>query len=224
MTGYTQAMRFLIPLVMAVTMCAVEIPPEGRPITTRLEAALSNAERDFHQVQAKAKEDAVKDLEKLLKTELKKKASLISTDLEVRIAALTKDIALLKDEPLLKATELDAKISRKELTEEEWATLPAQILKLDAKDSRNNTKIKIAAGDLYFIVPHPTDTWKSQPTSESLTWRGNINGEMKVIIRCGEKEVPGLFVNEVGPLTLGPNDKACGDNEGSIRVKILRVH
>ena len=209
---------------MSVTVGAVETPPEVRPITTRLEAALNNAERDFHQAQAKAKEDALKDMEKMLRSEQKKKNSLISTDLEVRIAALTKDIALLKDEPLLKATGLDAKIKKMELTEEEWAAIPAQILKLDAKDQRSNTKIRIAAGELYFIVPHPTDTWKNQATGENLTWRGNANGEMKLMIRCGEKESNDLFVNEVGSLTLGPNDKGCGDNEGSLRVKILRVH
>lgn len=217
-------MRFLLPLVMMFTMCAVEIPPEVRPITVRLDAALTDAERAFHLAQAKAKEDALKDMEKLLKAEQKKKLSLISTDLEVRIATLNKDIALLKDEPLLKATELNAKISRKEFTDEEWAAVPAQILKLDAKDPRSSSKIKVAAGELYFVVPHPSDTWKNQTAGESLTWRGNANGDMKLMIRCGEKELHDLFVNEVGLLTLGPNDKICGDNDGSLRVKILRVH
>ena len=77
---------------------------------------------------------------------------------------------------------------------------------------------------MYFIVAHPTDTWKNQPNGETLTWRGNKNGEMKLMIRCGEKQINDLFVTEVGSLTLGPNDDKCGDNEGSIRVKILRIH
>lgn len=217
-------MRFIISLMMTLTLGAVEISPEVRPIATRLETALGDAERAFHQAQAKAKEDALRDLEKLLRAEQRKKNSLISADLEIRIAALIKDIALLKDEPLLKATDLNSKISKMELTEDEWSAVPAQIIKLDAKDSRGNTKIKIGVGELYFIVPHPTDTWKSQPTSESLTWAGNGHREMKLMIRCGEREISGLFVSEVGPLTLGPNDKVCSDNEGSLRVKILRVH
>jgi len=217
-------MRCILPLLASLALTAVEIPPEVRPITTKLDAALSEAERVCHVSQAKAKEDAVKEMEKLLKAEKKKKASLISTDLEVRIAALTKDIALLKDEPLLQATELDTKISKKEFTEEDWAAIPAQSLKLDAKEPRSNTKIKVAAGELYFIVPHPTDAWKNQPTGESFTWRGKDDGDMKLMIRCGEKEIPGLFVSETGLMTMGPNDKGCGDNEGSIRIKIIRVH
>lgn len=217
-------MRFLLPLLALLAVTAVEIPPEVRPITSRLDAALSEAERLCHVAQAKAKEDAVKEMEKLLKAEQKKKASLIKIDLEVRIAALTKDIALLKDEPLLQATALDTKISKKELTDDDWASIPGQTLNLDAKEPRSSSKIKVAAGELYFIVPHPSDTWKNQPSGESLTWRGKDGGDMKLMIRCGEKEITGLFVNEIGLLTLGPNDKGCGDNEGSIRVKIIRVH
>lgn len=217
-------MRFLLPLLASLAVMAVEIPPEVRPITSRLDAALSEAERLCHVAQAKAKEDAVKEMEKLLKAESKKKASLIRTDLEVRIAALTKDIALLKDEPLLQATELDTKISKSDLTEDDWTSIPGQTLNLDAKESRSSSKIKVAAGELYFIVPHPSDTWKNQASGDSLTWRGKDGGDMKLMIRCGEKEITGLFVNEMGLLTLGPNDKGCGDNEGSIRVKIIRVH
>lgn len=217
-------MRLFLPLFATLAMTAVEIPQEVRPITTRLDAALSEAERLCHVTQAKAKEDAVKEMDKLLKAEQKKKVSLIRTDLEVRIAALTKDIALLKDEPLLRATELDTKIRMKELTEEDWASIPGQTLNLEAKDSRSSSKIKVAAGELYFIVPHPSDTWKNQASGDSLTWRGKDGGDMKLVIRCGEKEITGLFVNEIGLLTLGPKDKSCGDNEGSIRVKIIRVH
>jgi len=207
-----------------LALTAVEIPPEVRPITTKLDAAVSEAERLCHVTQAKAMEDAVKEMEKLLKAESKKKASLISTDLEVRIAALTKDIALLKDEPLWQATALDAKISKKELTEDEWAAIPGQTLKVDAKEPRSTTKIKVAPGELYFIVPHPTDTWKNYAAGDILTWRGNEKNEMKLMIRCGEKDITGLFVSETGLLTMGPNDKGCGDNEGFIRVKIIRVH
>ena len=217
-------MRFFLPLLASLAVMAVEIPPEVRPIMSRLDAALSEAERLCHVAQAKAKEDAVKEMEKLLKAEQKKKASLIRTDLEVRIAALTKDIALLKDEPLLQATELDIKISKKEMTEDDWASIPGQTLNLDAKEPRSSSKIKVAASELYFIVPHPSDTWKNQASGESLTWRGKDGADMKLMIRCGEKEITGLFVNEIGLLTLGPNDKGCGDNEGSIRVKIIRVH
>lgn len=217
-------MRVLLTLMLSFIAFAVEAPPEVRPITARLDAALSEAERTWHLTQAKAKEDAVRDMEKLLKAERKKKASLITTDLEVRIAALNKEIPLLKDEPLLQATKLETKITKKELTEDEWTEISAQTLKLDAQESRSSTKIKVAAGELYFIVPHPTDTWKSHPVNESLTWQGNAKDEMKLMIRCGEKEISGLFVSEAGLLTLGPNDKACGDNEGFIRVKIIRVH
>jgi hypothetical protein len=217
-------MKALIPWFLACSLAAVETPPELKPLLAKQDAAIASAEKAFHQAQAQAKEDTLKEFEKLLKAEQKKKKySTLAADLELRIPVLTKEIALLRDEALLKATELNEKLIKNELTEEQWSAIPAAVLEIDALEARNPVGIRINAGDLYFIAPHPNDTWKGGGGPEAYNWKGKADGWMKLIIRCGEKVNEGLFVTETGSLTIGPSDDRCEDNVGQIRVKIMRL-
>ena len=208
----------------ATGLAAAEPPAELRPALARLDSALSAADKAYHEAQAKAKEEAVKDFDKLLKAERKKSVPLLTVELDQRILALNKEIALLRDEPLMKATTIDAEIARKEYTAAEWDALPAMVFTVDAKESRNNTRITVGPGQLYYVVPHPEDTWQSNTGATRSGWRGEILEFMKLQIWCGEKLNDTLFVSETGPLTLGPKDTRFGDNLGSIRVKIFRIH
>lgn len=212
-------------LAVTCSLSALEIPAEERPIFAMLDADLAEADRSYHISQAEAKETAIKGLEKLLKAEQqKKKISPLASDLEVRIEELRREAALLRDEPLLKANQIDEKIRKKEFTEDEWKAIPASIFTVDAKEPRNPTKFTVTAGQLYYVVPNPVDLWWGG-VGDKLTWKGKADGWMKLVIMCGEKEiVDKLFVAETGPLNFGPHDNTCGDNTGAIRVKILRIH
>ena len=217
-------LRVLLPLFAASLLAAVEAPPEVKPVLAKLDTGLADAEKDWHVAQAKLKEEAVKELDKMLKVERKKKASAIAIDLEARVQALTREAALLRDEPLLQANKIEEKLRAKTFSVEEWDAIQVPVLTLDAKEPRTPAKIKVAAGDLYLVVPHPTDIWQASPDLPKVDFRGGNEGLMRLLVRCGEKEVDGFFVSETGPLTLGPKDDRCGDNVGAIRAKILRVH
>lgn len=217
-------LRALLPFFAASLLLAVEAPPEVKPVLAKLDAGLAEAERDWHLAQAKLKEEALKELDKMLKAERKKKASTLAIDLEARIQALGREAALLRDEPLLQANRIEEKLRTKSFTVEDWDAIPVPVLTLESRESRTAAKIKVAAGDLYLIAPHPTDVWRAHPEMEKVDFRGDKEGHMRMLVRCGEKEVDGFFVSETGPLTIGPKDDKCGDNLGSIRVKIIRVH
>lgn len=217
-------LRVLLPLFTVSLLTAVEVPAEVKPVLSKLDAGLAEAEKDWHVAQAKLKEETAKELDKMLKVERKKKTSALAIDLEARIQALTREAALLRDEPLLQANGIEEKLRAKTFTVEDWDALQVPVLTLDSKEPRNPTKIKVAMGDLYLVVPHPTDTWQANADWEKVDFRGNKEGHMRMIVRCGEKEVDGFFVSETGPLTIGPKDEKCGDNVGAIRVKIIRVH
>lgn len=209
---------------LASSVIAVEPPAEIKAVEVRRDAARADAEKAYHEAQAKADDEALKDLEKLMKIEKKKKTPLLTTELDQRIQALTKEAALLRDEPLMKANAIDERIKRKEFTVEDWDAVVAPVFVLQAREARNATKITVSAGQLYYVVPHPEDAWQAADTIPKVNWQGDKDGFMKLLIYCGEKQNDGLFVTETGPLALGPKDTKWADNVGTLRVKILRVH
>ena len=106
---------------MSLSLIAVETPPEIKPLLAKQDAALAAAERAYHQAQAQAKEDTVKEFEKLLKAEQKKKkCSTLAADLELGIPALVQEIALLRDEAMLTAKELLLKRQSGLLASQDW--------------------------------------------------------------------------------------------------------
>lgn len=217
----------LLPLLccLAIALPAVETPPEVKPILARMDAQLADAERTLHQTQAKAREDAIKELEKLLKVERKRKGSTLAIDLESRIQILTNEAVRLRDEAQLRAETLAEKLRLGTLTDEEWQAIQAPELEVSAKESRTNTKLKLALGDTYLVVPNPVDTWQASPTFPKVTYAGaKDNRFMCLQVFVGEKESPTWLVSEPGMLTLGPKDDRLNDDLGSIRVKIIRVH
>ena len=214
----------ILPLLLASTHLAAEdIPPEVRQILARHDTALAIEERNYHVAQAKAKEDAVKELEKLLKVERRRKGSTLVADLEARVAAFEKEIVLLKDEALFQVTKLDELLRKKALTDEAWNAAPGSVFTLDAKEPRNPTKIRVEQGAVYYVLPHPTDTWQAGPGKPKVTYLGDKGGAMKLVIRSGEKVNTEFFVSETGNLTLGAEETAFGDNVGTLRVKIVRL-
>jgi hypothetical protein len=210
-------------LLVSVQLAAEEIPPEVKLILSRHDAALATEERNYHIAQAKVKEDTVKELEKLLKIERRRKGSTLVPDLEARVAAFEKEIALLKDETLFQVTKLDELLKKKALTEEAWNAAPGSVFTLDAKEPRNPTKIRVEQGAVYYVLPHPTDTWQAGPGKPKVGYLGEKNGTMKLVIRCGEKINTDFFVSETGMLTLGAEETVFGDNIGTLRVKIVRL-
>jgi hypothetical protein len=214
----------VFPLLLVVTpLPAEEMLSEVKQVIARHDAALALEERNYHVAQAKVKEAAVKELEKLLRSERRRKGSLLIPDLESRIAVFTREIALLKDEVLFQVTRRDELLRHNALTEEEWNAAPGTIFTLDAKEPRNPTKIRVEQGALYHILPHPTDTWQAGPGKAKVTYLGDKAGTMKLVIRCGEKINADFFVSEAGILTLGAEETAFGDNVGSLRVKLVRL-
>jgi hypothetical protein len=211
-------------LASNLTVSAVETPPELKPILARMDVQLAEAERALHQAQAKAREDTIKEFEKLLKVERKRKGSTLAIELESRILILTNEANHLRDEPLLKAEALDEKIRTKTLTEDDWEAIPVAPLEVSAKEARTSTKVKLAQGDLYLIVPHPGDTWQASASYPKVTFLGGQDRFMRLLVMVGEKELATWLVAEPGVLTLGPKDDRTNDNVGAIRVKIIRVH
>ena len=212
-------------LILTTGVFAVETPPEIRGVLQRREAARAEADKVLHEAQAKANDEAVKELEKLLKAEKKKKVQPLTTTLEQRIEALNKESALLRDERLLQATAINERLSRKEFTAEEWDAVQGQVLvTVAAKESRTGVKVTMGPGELHLLVPHPDDLWQNNAQTPKAGWQGSVDGSMKLVVYLGEKVSDSLFVSDTNALALGPKDTACSDNLGTIRVKLLRVH
>ncbi len=211
-------------LLLSSGVVAAEPPPEIKAVLIKRDAARGEAEKAYHEAQAKADDDAIKEFEKLLKLEKKKKVPLLTTELDQRIQALTKEAALLRDELLMTANAIDERIKRKEFTVEDWDALVAPVVTVLATEACNATKVTIGPGQLYYIVPHPDDLWQAAPTMPKTGWEGDKDGLMKLVSYSGEKQSDGLFISEAGPLSLGAKDSHFGDNSGSLRVKIFRVH
>ncbi len=212
-------------LILSTGLLAVETPPEIKGVLLRRDAARAEADKALHEAQAKANDEAVKELEKLFKAEKKKKIQPLATELEQRIQALNKESALLRDERLLQATAINERLARKEFTAEEWDAVQAQVsVTVQAKELHTGVKATMGPGELYLLVPHPDDLWQNNAETPKIGWQGHVDGSMKLIVYLGEKIGDSLFVSDTNALSLGPKDSACGDNLGTIRVKLLRVH
>ena len=170
-------------LILTTGVFAVETPPEIRGVLQRREAARAEADKVLHEAQAKANDEAVKELEKLLKAEKKKKVQPLTTTLEQRIEALNKESALLRDERLLQATAINERLSRKEFTAEEWDAVQGQVLvTVAAKESRTGVKVTMGPGELHLLVPHPDDLWQNNV----VLWAGPKTHLVHYPLRRGE--------------------------------------
>lgn len=224
--------RFVIPLLAAAAVFA-EDPPEVRAVITRMEKAIAEAETTSLLAQGKAMEAAAKDLEKLLARE--KKGSDLAVELKTRIDQLNAEAALLKDQPLYRAVQIEKALAAGTFTVKEWnAVVTDMQVTIDAKEEWTQTKFRMQEGEIWLIVPHPSDTWTGHVGNEMVNYlghKGDVKGGMRLAIRIGDKDKGRVVSNRsfllrsgAGALYLGCADSGdWGDNGGAIKVKLLKV-
>jgi len=194
--------------------------------------ALAKAKTDWHLAQAKIKEGVIKDLEKLYGTENKRKNSMLAPELRRRIDLLNAEVVMLKDEPMMYAIEVNKMLVEGSFVASEWDNVATEtIITVDGKTEWTDTKIKINAGNVWLLVPHPDDTWKGNTAMSSVGYLGfkgqPMLGAMRLTIKVGETLQPStsfILSTDNGRLMLGNQDeKDWSDNSGSMRVKLLRI-
>lgn len=209
--------------VDAAQLYATEIPSEIKAVQARLDAARSAAEKEMYEAKIKANEEAIKDLEKLLKAERKKDIPLLTVELDQRMQALTQEMAELRDDKMIRAKAIAQRVRFKEYTAEEWESVVSPVFTVSATEARNATKLTILAGQVFLIVPHPADRWQSSGGASPCDWKGDVEGGMRLMSYSGDKSSDNLFITEPGVLTLGGVDTDFHDNKGNLRVKLIRV-
>lgn len=131
------------------------------------------------------------------------------------------------------------------LTPEQWEAAPGVEVPVSAA-RRNDTGIVARPDERYLIIPHPTDLWlgdnRPNPAGgvmgTQVDWRGLAEGESNpqrhmIMAWCVGEWADGkltyvfsepiVSTESEGALMLGCQDHGLFDNEGAIRVKIIRV-
>jgi len=229
-------MRPLIPtllLVLFATSLAHGVDVgDMQAAVAKGDKALAKAKTDWHLAQAKIKEGIAKDLEKLYSTENKKKDSTLATELRRRIDLLNAEIVLLKDEPMMYASEINKVLIEGSFLASEWDNVATEtMITVDGKEEWTDTKIKINAGEVWLVVPNPGDTWKGNAAMSAVGYLGfkgqPMPGAMRLTIKIGEtvqSSTSFILATDSGRLMLGNQDeKDWSDNSGTMRVKLLRI-
>ncbi len=110
----------------------------------------------------------------------------------------------------------------------DWAALPGLEIKVLATAQKTETGITLADGDVYVVVPHPTDQWTQGPVAKytKTTWN---TGELDLRWFAGKESTntaeksDNCIVRGEGAFLLGHGDANAGDNWGFIRVKIVKI-
>lgn len=220
------ALVLVIGMLFVVTsevVSATEIPAEIKAVNLRLDAARLAAEKELYQAKIKANEEAIKELEKLVKAERKKSIPRLTVELNQRIQALTLEVAELHDDKMMRAKVITQRLRNKEYSVDEWEAVISPIFTVSGTAPSTATKLPISAGQVYLVVPHPGDGWQASGDVPACDWRGYPDGTMRLQWFLGEKNGDQLFISEPGLLVLGGFDADHKDNQGSIRVKLIRV-
>ncbi len=221
-------MRFMSTVLLvsslSLSLAAAEQPAELRSILAKADAANEVAKRDFHLAQAKAKEVGVKEMEKLLTQEKKKKNSPLVEPLESYLSLWKREVTELKDETFMRAKEIAGALERGSYSAADWDALTGTMLTIEAKAEWTDAKTKVEPGELWLVVPNPDDKWAAGGGMGGVDWRGTKEGAMRLNFKLNETVTSGPFIEGTGRLYLGPNDqKDFSDNSGSMRVKLIRV-
>lgn len=110
----------------------------------------------------------------------------------------------------------------------DWAALPGLEIKVLATVQKTETGITLAGGDVYVVVPHPTDVWTQGPVAKYTKTVWNT-GELDLRWFVGKdstntaESIDNCIVRGEGALLLGHGDANAGDNWGFIRVKIVKI-
>jgi hypothetical protein len=114
------------------------------------------------------------------------------------------------------------------MTGKEWDEIPGEPIVVLATKASTDTSITLSADDTYVLVPNPVDQWTCGPADKYTKVRWDA-GEQHLCWKVGNgammstTEKDGLIVRGEGALVLMGADANCGDNWGSVRVKIVRA-
>lgn len=132
----------------------------------------------------------------------------------------------------LKVTKIP-KIDIDKLTAEIWAQAPGKEIKVSGSKF-TDTKVELVVGEEYVVLPHPTDKWswgKGNWTYKGdKTYKGRLQDEADVMAllfkvnQTGEwKALSNEPITGEGIIYFGPNDDQVNDNNGFVRIKIVRI-
>lgn len=127
-----------------------------------------------------------------------------------------------------------SKLDFDKLTKEQWDAIKGFEFVVEANDPLD-TKIDIAAGDQYLVIPWKGDRWledKTNPNCPDANWKGKVamykgHPLMALCFKIGDGKkitpVSKVPMQDAGRLYLLPNGDNYDVNKGSIRVKILKL-
>lgn len=213
------------------------MPAAARQTMEKYDRSVAEAKKVYDAAVARAADAARKELLRLQEQETK------AGRLESALAIKTQVEKLPSEDPGLGAllprgyADLLAKVEGGHLTETEWNALPG--VKINAAaDSTTDTKIVVHRNEVWLVVPHPTDKWRTSTTIDPFTYLGIKNPKhttypewcliipdfMRLQVIAGDVTLKGYLVeDQEGKLTARCNDHVQNDNLGEIRAKIIKV-
>lgn len=109
-------------------------------------------------------------------------------------------------------------------TAEEWNKLVAPKVSVPAIHEQTLTDYVLRKGDIYLVVPCPTDEWSGNVSfGKTVGYQGNSGGFLRLRVMVGDLIVKGFVAEGEGKLILSPFDQDYGDNSGAVRVKIIKI-
>ena len=126
------------------------------------------------------------------------------------------------------AIALNKAIKAGQITDEQWNAIGSDPLTVNAS-GLFDTGIVAKKGEVYVVVPSPTDTWTGSANKLAeyplVTYLGSktVAGQMAMQVKIESNIMDSFMTVGEGRILVGPNDSKPGDNGGQIRIKIIKV-
>jgi hypothetical protein len=197
--------------------------PAGAKVTMeRYDKAAADAKKAFEAKCAEAAEVARKELMKIQEQETR--AGRLETALAIK-AEIERLPEKAEPAAALSYPDIAKRIKDGTYTAEEWNKLVApKVVSVPANHEQTVTEYVLKRGDIYLVVPCPTDEWLGNTfIGKPTNYLGNSAGFLRLRVMVGDLFMKGFVAEGEGKLILSPYDTDYGDNGGGVRVKILKV-
>jgi len=201
-----------------------QLPSTAKQTVERYDKAAAEAKKTFDAAIVKAADAARKDLTKIQESETK--AGRLETAMAVKnqIDRLPNAESTAFEIPKL-YLDLEERIETGTVTATEWRDLPGTKFRVEASAILDLTKIVLKKGDLFIVVPCPTDKWAGSidyPMVNYLGTNGSNTG-MRLQVKVGDTAMKAFMAEGEGVLSMRANDTQPAGNPGSVTVKIIRI-
>jgi hypothetical protein len=196
------------------------LPAAARVAMERYDKQVAEAKKTFDVKATEAADVARKELARLQEQETRAGRLDAALAIKAEIERLPEKAEPVSIPPYL---EIAKRLKDGTYTAEEWNKLVAPKVSVPATHEQTPTDYVLRKGDIYVVVPCPTDEWTGNVSFGKPTGYQGNGGYLRLRVMVGDLFMKGFVAEGEGKLILSPFDQDYGDNSGAVRVKIIKI-